>query len=353
MAARIEEYDSSEEFNDDTDLPLPSSSLPNLGDKGSILEEITPSGSSPSSSVPASAPEHDGAAENPMANFQAMMQALAGQDQSILQRQTEAPGVQYVDDTAPFKEWHPIYPIYLDAKRAYGNKGGRRVPRDLAVWWPVSKDIAAALKALHLPVFHEQLKTHPKDWANPGRVKTEYFKDGRYLHPRIKTRQQLYVEVARQMARLPSSVPQPKPTITPAPASTSTPAPTNASTSTPKKTQKVSGKKATATSTSTSTQKPPRRRPTGLARPPKPLPPAEERVSEFSPTIPGGHFLQILKREKVEADKRKVEAEKAAAANGGLSLSVGREIESSLGGDGKKEGKEKKPKMKIMRGGKR
>lgn len=53
------------------------------------------------------------------------------------------------------RRWHPIYPVYLDAKRAYGSKGGRRIAREQAHWWPTSNGIVSALKQLGMPVFHE------------------------------------------------------------------------------------------------------------------------------------------------------------------------------------------------------
>lgn len=122
------------------------------------------------------------------------------------------------------RSWHPIYPIYLDAKRAFGTSGGRRIPREKAHWWPLVGDLVKGLKALRLPVFVEVRcpfpplpltsytpcftrptfdhadklrlsivrkqahKTHPKDWENPGRVKTEYLKDGVPINPSITNR---------------------------------------------------------------------------------------------------------------------------------------------------------------------
>jgi signal recognition particle subunit SRP19 len=62
-----------------------------------------------------------------------------------------------------------IYPIYLDAKAPYGR--ARRVPRAHALWWPLSADLAAAAQRLGVRCAHEADKTHPRDWANPGRVR--------------------------------------------------------------------------------------------------------------------------------------------------------------------------------------
>ena len=79
-----------------------------------------------------------------------------------------------------------MYPIYIDAKRAYG-RGERRVGRANAVWWPLSKDIADAAVKLGLGALHEVNKSHPRDWDNPGRVRIQWKKDGKLMQPRIKT----------------------------------------------------------------------------------------------------------------------------------------------------------------------
>ena len=43
--------------------------------------------------------------------------------------------------------------------------------RSLAVANPLAREIADAVGGLGLPVVLEVGKTHPKDWANPGRVR--------------------------------------------------------------------------------------------------------------------------------------------------------------------------------------
>src|ERR1700761_3145625 len=81
--------------------------------------------------------------------------------------------------------WTSIYPIYIDAKRSYGQE--RRIARDKAVWWPLSKDIAQAAVNIGIQCLHESNKNHPRDWENPGRVKVLWKKDGRLVYPRAKT----------------------------------------------------------------------------------------------------------------------------------------------------------------------
>ena len=80
--------------------------------------------------------------------------------------------------TAPYQSaGHPgayagyrcIYPVYFDSTRSRAE--GRRVGRDLAVSNPLAAEIAAACQRLGLNPVLEATKIHPKDWANPGRVR--------------------------------------------------------------------------------------------------------------------------------------------------------------------------------------
>ena len=77
-----------------------------------------------------------------------------------------------------------MYPISLDAKRAYGT-GERRISRAKAVWHPLSKDIAEATGRLGLGTLHEVNKSHPRDWENPGRVRVQWKRDGQLVNPSI------------------------------------------------------------------------------------------------------------------------------------------------------------------------
>ena len=62
-----------------------------------------------------------------------------------------------------------MYPVYFDKNRS--RKEGRRVGRELAVENPLAREIVAACGRLRLETLFEPTKIHPKDWANPGRVK--------------------------------------------------------------------------------------------------------------------------------------------------------------------------------------
>ncbi|MCJ1379506.1 signal recognition particle subunit [Xylographa soralifera] len=72
-------------------------------------------------------------------------------------------------DPARYKDWQSLYPVYFDASRSRAE--GRRVGRALAVASPLARTLADAAGALGLQVVLEVGKTHPRDWANPGRVK--------------------------------------------------------------------------------------------------------------------------------------------------------------------------------------
>lgn len=58
----------------------------------------------------------------------------------------------------------------------------------------------------HLPLTIEPDKTHPKDWANPGRVRIQLFDEETHepLHPTIKNKPYLYTLVGRFLKENPT-----------------------------------------------------------------------------------------------------------------------------------------------------
>lgn len=176
-----------EEFDDETDLPLPSRPLPNTGPRGAILEALTddedeedsePGPATPSyahfkerESAGSFSPSH-GAAQNVPKDGAYLKCVLLF-------------ALRYTNLKRCYR-WTCIYPIYIDAKRVYGT-GERRIARQKAVWWPLSRDIAEAASRLGLGVLHEGQKSHPRDWENPGRVRVQWKKDGRLMNSSIKT----------------------------------------------------------------------------------------------------------------------------------------------------------------------
>lgn len=104
-------------------------------------------------------------------------------------------GIKYVEDTAQFKTWSCLYPIYFDIGKS--TKQGRRVSLKDAVRNPLAKTIADACKIIGFSVVFEPQKCHPSDWSNPGRVRVEIKSEsGSPTHRTIKTRSQLYSVVA-------------------------------------------------------------------------------------------------------------------------------------------------------------
>lgn len=73
------------------------------------------------------------------------------------------------------KSWKVIYPVYFDKTRSV--KQGRRVPFEQAVLNPLAVIISDACLSLGFEAALEITKQHPKDWANPGRVRVN-IKDG-------------------------------------------------------------------------------------------------------------------------------------------------------------------------------
>ena len=68
-----------------------------------------------------------------------------------------------------YKDFQCVYPVYFDKNRS--RKEGRRVGIDQAVENPLAREIVTACGKLRLETLFEPTKIHPKDWANPGRVK--------------------------------------------------------------------------------------------------------------------------------------------------------------------------------------
>lgn len=87
------------------------------------------------------------------------------------------------------KNYQCIYPVYFDATRS--REEGRRIRREDAVSNPLAREIADALAyvassyGVDLRIVLEPTKTHPKDWANPGRVKALVKKDGKPVSSKL------------------------------------------------------------------------------------------------------------------------------------------------------------------------
>ncbi|KAI1805703.1 signal recognition particle, SRP19 subunit [Daldinia bambusicola] len=93
---------------------------------------------------------------------------------SSLLHPSSAPQAQQIQ-ASDIKDYQMLYPVYFDATRSRAE--GRRVSKALAVKNPLAREIAAACAALRLSPVFEAHRVHPKDWANPGRVRVKLGKN--------------------------------------------------------------------------------------------------------------------------------------------------------------------------------
>lgn len=91
---------------------------------------------------------------------------------------------QTTRDSSTYKHYQCLYPLYFDAGRSRAE--GRRVGKELAIPNPLAREIVDAVQNLGLSCVFEPGKCHPKDWANPGRIKVLIKKDGKPVNPRVK-----------------------------------------------------------------------------------------------------------------------------------------------------------------------
>ncbi|KAF1364473.1 signal recognition particle, SRP19 subunit [Lizonia empirigonia] len=127
--------------------------------------------------------------------------ALHQDHQEMLQPQ--GPNVKTSTDREKSKHYQCLYPVYFDKSRTRAE--GRRVGQDLAVENPLAREMADAAASLGLSTVFEPDKTHPKDWANPGRVRV-LLKDkhGKFTDKDINNKHYLYILIAQYLKRHPT-----------------------------------------------------------------------------------------------------------------------------------------------------
>ncbi|KAF9924144.1 signal recognition particle subunit [Linnemannia zychae] len=172
-----------DEFDvDNMDFPLPTDDAPSSGDYNSH---------GISSSTPLT-PEQ-------LAQIQSLMDTGAVGGKGNVGEN----GVRYVsmDEADQFKNWMCLYPCYIDGTKTVAE--GRRIPKSKAcVKQPWAKDIVEALKELMLSQAFEPGKTHPRDWANRGRVRVLFKENGRFCHPTIHTKHELLIRIAASINKI-------------------------------------------------------------------------------------------------------------------------------------------------------
>ncbi|KIX94781.1 uncharacterized protein Z520_09471 [Fonsecaea multimorphosa CBS 102226] len=107
------------------------------------------------------------------------------------------------------KRFQSLYPVYFDSTRSKSQ--GRRVSKSLAIPNPLAWQVLCAVRfAVGENVFKmafEPEKTHPKDWANPGRVKL-LLKDPEThapLHGQIRSKAHLYTVIGKWLKDHPTT----------------------------------------------------------------------------------------------------------------------------------------------------
>jgi signal recognition particle subunit SRP19 len=116
---------------------------------------------------------------------------------------TGFPQMATTTDEAAYRAYQCLYPVYFDATRTRAE--GRRVPRSLAVTNPLALEIVQACASLRLQSVLEAGKIHPKDWANPGRVKVNLRQQQPGAPQKIKNKHHLYVLVAAHLRANPTT----------------------------------------------------------------------------------------------------------------------------------------------------
>ncbi|CAL5867057.1 uncharacterized protein PFLUO_LOCUS1269 [Penicillium psychrofluorescens] len=171
--ARVEEVDS------DPDEVAPS----DFDDNDNVI--IAPA------DIPSRAPANPTPNVANMANMANM--ANAANEAQMAEPQREIP-----------KHFQCLYPIYFDKTRSRAE--GRKVGAELAVENPLAREIADAAQTLGLQVGLEPEKLHPKDWANPGRVRVLLKnEDGKSMNSKIKNKHHLYILVAEYLKAHPTN----------------------------------------------------------------------------------------------------------------------------------------------------
>ncbi|OTB16116.1 hypothetical protein K445DRAFT_317110 [Daldinia sp. EC12] len=157
-----------------------------------ILRQKAPATSSSSSHAPSKSPS-----------------GISGAGPS-LQHPSSAPQAQQIQ-ASDIKDYQMLYPVYFDATRSRAE--GRRVSKSLAVKNPLAREIASACAALRLSPVFEAHRIHPKDWANPGRVRVKLAKGGSAAtgnnsNPyasNVKNKHHLYILVAQHLQAHPTT----------------------------------------------------------------------------------------------------------------------------------------------------
>ena len=143
----------------------------------------------------------------PLSDSQALTAQSSSQPSSHLLRPSQIPSPgsstnpliqqNQTQDLTPYKSHQALYPVYFSS--LHSRAQGRRVSKSLAVPNPLARDIADAVAQLGMSVLFEAGKIHPKDWANPGRVRVLVKKDGKAVNSRVHNSMFRYLTPPQQI----------------------------------------------------------------------------------------------------------------------------------------------------------
>ncbi|CAO3625250.1 unnamed protein product [Cunninghamella blakesleeana] len=121
-------------------------------------------------------------------------------------------GVQRIDPSE-YKDWVCVYPCYIDVDKSVTE--GRKILKEKAVKNPHAYHMAVAVQQLGLHVVYEG-KRHPRDWANPGRVKVQIKGNNNFfINQQITTRKQLFYAIAERVPNIQKTNELPKGIVAP------------------------------------------------------------------------------------------------------------------------------------------
>ncbi|CAO3591744.1 unnamed protein product [Absidia cylindrospora] len=123
-------------------------------------------------------------------------------------------GVQRLIPLNTKSNWVCVYPCYIDADKSVNE--GRKVVKEKAVKNPHAYHMAVAVQQLGLTVVYEG-KRHPRDWANPGRVRVQLKTKNSnfFINHQITTRKQLFHAIAERLPEARKNNEVPKHVISP------------------------------------------------------------------------------------------------------------------------------------------
>ncbi|KAF6217852.1 hypothetical protein HO133_006264 [Letharia lupina] len=123
--------------------------------------------------------------------------------------QSRQPQTPSFNSTSPpeYKHYQCLYPLYFDASKTRSQ--GRRVSAEQAVKNPLAREIVDAVQLLGLKTVFEPGKTHPRDWANPGRVRVLVKEGGRARSAKVKNKHHLYTLISQHLKVHPTTAESP------------------------------------------------------------------------------------------------------------------------------------------------